>query len=64
MGDLLGVVDARWPWATNAQVYNNVVQLMTLITQSVEPTAGGQRARRLRDNHVPSADDVVRREGR
>lgn len=38
MGDLLGVVDARWgPWVTGAQVYNNVVQLMTLITQSVEP---------------------------
>jgi hypothetical protein len=38
MGDLLGVVDARWgPWVSNAQVYSNVVQLMTMITQSVEP---------------------------
>lgn len=38
MGDLLGIVDMRWgPWATNAQVFNNVVQLMTNITQSVDP---------------------------
>jgi len=38
IGDLMGVVDTRWgPWATNAQIYDNVVGLLANITQSVDP---------------------------